>query len=90
MSDRHTNECHIAMWGAIGGSLVLLGILLLAGLGQAAWTIAAAVLLLSCVAVCAVSVWQGVVAEREVARAIDRLVAARVKGGPVGNDDSES
>ena len=68
----------IAMWSAIAGSLVLLGVLLLVGLGQGAWTIAATVLLLSCVLVCVVSACQGAATDREVQRAVDRLVALRI------------
>ncbi len=87
-ANRRVNRTRIAMWSAIGGSLVLLGVLLLAGLGQRAWTIAAAVLLLSCVPVCAVSIWQGAVADREVKRAVERLVALRAADHRVPGDDS--
>jgi hypothetical protein len=65
------------MWAAIGLSVVLFGLLIALGWRDNAGSIAAAFLLLACVAVC---VWAGVhgrIADREVDRAIARMVAAR-------------
>ncbi|MGD9795497.1 MAG: hypothetical protein AB7V43_18690 [Acidimicrobiia bacterium] len=67
----------IVMWGAIGGSMALLGVLLLLGLNGGAWTIAGAVLLGSCVIVCIWAGHEGTIAEREVRDAVARLAATR-------------
>lgn len=67
----------VVMWGAIGGSVVLLGVLLLAGLDQGAWVVASAALLVACVLVCVWAGVQGRITEREVRRAVERLAASR-------------
>ena len=67
----------LLMWSAIGGSIALLGALLALGWDDGAWTIAAGVLLLSCVFVCIVAGVQSRDTDREVRRAVARLAAAR-------------
>ena len=78
MNTRHTARSpRRTMWAAIGVSLGLLGVLLAVGWQDRAWTIAAGALLLSCVAVCIWSAFQGRNTDREVRLAIERLAAAR-------------
>jgi predicted lysophospholipase L1 biosynthesis ABC-type transport system permease subunit len=77
--NRHRSpwKLRLVMWSAIGASIALLGVLLAVGWDDAAWTTAAGVLLLACVAVCIFAVVQGRNADREVRRAVARLAAAR-------------
>ena len=65
------------MWAAIGGSFVLLGVLLALGWGHVAWSAAASVLLLSCILVCLFAVLQSRTTDREVRDAVARLAAQR-------------
>ena len=66
-----------AMWAAIAVSTALLLVLLAQGWGGRAWSLAAGVLLLSCIAVCAWAAIIGNRSSREVDRAIARLAETR-------------
>lgn len=65
------------MWTAIGGSVALLGVLLLLGWDDGARATAAGVLLLSCVLVCVFAALQGRSTDREVGQAVVRIAAQR-------------
>ena len=77
MNVHHTWTSRRTMGTAIGGSVGLLAVLLGFGWRDRAWTVAAGVLLLACLAVCVWTVAQGRRAERDVDLAIERLAAAR-------------
>ncbi len=65
------------MWSAIGASIALLFVLLRLGWGDAAWSTAAGVLLLACIAVCVFAALQSRNTDREIRRAVARLVSPR-------------
>lgn len=67
----------VVMWVAIGLSFGLFGLLVAVGWRDNAGTLAVGFLLLACVAVCVWAGVQGRIADREVERAIARMVAAR-------------
>ena len=77
--NRHRSpwKLRLVMWSAIGASIALLGMLVALGWDDAAWTTAAAVLLLACIAICIFAGVQGRSTDREVRRAVARLAAAR-------------
>lgn len=79
MTRRHPSRraARVVMWAGIAASALLLAALLSRGWGRDAWSIAAAVLFLLCVATC---VWAGVLGEqsaREVKGTVDRFAADR-------------
>lgn len=67
----------VAMWAAIAVCLAIIAVLLLAGLGDRAWSIGALLLILSCFGVCG---WAGISSQHdidEVVKEAKRLVAER-------------
>jgi hypothetical protein len=75
--DRAPSNPRVVMWSAIGGSIVLLGVLLALGWDNTAWSTAAGVLLLACVGACIFAAVQSRSTDREVRRAVARLAASR-------------
>lgn len=65
------------MWSAIGGSVVLLGALLVLGWDDDAWVAAAGVLLVSCLLVCMFALLQSRSTDRQLRRAVVLLAAQR-------------
>lgn len=67
----------VVMWAAIAVCLAIVAALLLAGLGDSAWSIGALLLVLSCFAVCG---WAGISSQHdidEVVKEAKRVVAER-------------
>jgi hypothetical protein len=71
----------LIMWASIAVCLFVLVVLLAAGFGDRAWSIAAVLLMLSCFAVCG---WAGYSSERDIDRVIEaakRFDAERQRDG---------
>ncbi len=79
--DRCVPAATTAMWTGIAVSIMVLVALLARGWGSDAWTIAAAVLLVICVGVCAFSAIVGERSARAVDEAVARLADARRSAG---------
>lgn len=69
--DRRRPSATAAMWAGIAVSIMVLVVLLVRGWGGDAWTVAAGVMLVICIGVCAYSAIVG----RRSARAIDEAIA---------------
>jgi fatty acid desaturase len=65
------------MWAAIGLSVVLFWLFIALGWRDDAGTVAAGLLLLTCLAVCIWAGVQGRISDREVERAVAQMAAAR-------------
>lgn len=75
-------KAQLAMWAAIVGAAALVVALLTAGWGRRAWGVAAAALLLACIAVCVWAAIAGEHASRDVRRAAERLAEERRRSQP--------
>lgn len=80
----------VVMWTGIGLSFGLFGLLIAVGWRANAGTIAAAFLLLACLAACVWAGVQGRISDREVDRAIARMAAVRQEDDPPRSPRTES
>lgn len=79
--DRRRPTATAAMWAGIAFSIVLLTVLLARGWGGDAWAIAAGMLFVICIGVCAFSAIVGNRSARAVDQAVARLADARRSAG---------
>ena len=81
---------HVLMWAAAVAAVGVAAALLSWGWGSGAWSAAAGVLLIGCVAACAWAVAVGRQSERDVRDAVARLEALRRRAEPSRHDSSST